>query len=138
MRIGILVMSLIFAFSITSLGCDGVIPTGPSQSLADHEVELDDSLARAIPFPESGRIRTAMERDGEHSIIFSSDLSYSEIVEFYAERLAAGDWEIKSENIREEGERMTESNWRLHGHGVDLHIGVVNIGTHSIVIFPRD
>jgi len=136
MRIGTLTIALIFFFSITLLGCDRVISTEPSPSLADYDVQVDDALATAIPFPENARIRTAVERDGEHSIVFSSDLTYSELVEFYAERTKTGDWEIKNESIKEEGEHMTESKWRLEGHGVDLHITVSNIGVHNIVIFP--
>lgn len=135
-------MLVLAALLVALVGCDA----GSSAPTLDaHEVSVPGGVEERLPFPEQAEVINALERGGEHHILFRPNMVYSDAVAFFSAYLPASGWNLLEESVDtdEPGER--DATWTAEGHGVALRVHVTTYGgrqstnsTGSVVVAALD
>ncbi|MCD8509691.1 MAG: hypothetical protein LRY73_07320 [Bacillus sp. (in: Bacteria)] len=106
-------------------GCGG---SGASETAANHDLEFEGGVEDVVPMPADATIQMVIDNDDSHAIMFRPNLTYTEFVEFYSERLSSNGWTITEERLPESAEGEREGDWTAEGHGTTIMVSFTAFG----------
>lgn len=107
------------------VGCGG---SGSSGTAADHDLEFESGVEDVVPLPAEAQIQMELDAGDSDAVMFRPNLTYTEFIEFFSERLSSDGWTITEETIPEDPEGEKEGRWKAEGHGTSIMVAFTAFG----------